>query len=94
MLGWVACIIESLYEKFQACLIIYDKVVSVFVSMPSGCRLHMPSVGDVTPAQPKKLFSAEGAKRIDGGILLRSCGYGDGYLSCKSSLYSLIRMKC
>ena len=32
----VDCNIESPYEKFQACLIIYDKVVSVFVSMPSG----------------------------------------------------------
>ena len=32
----IDCNTESSYEKFQACLITYDKVVRVFVSMPWG----------------------------------------------------------
>ena len=37
----------------------------------------MPSVGDVTPAQPEKLFSAEGAKRIIGDQLANLLSAGD-----------------
>ena len=34
--GKIDCNTESSYKKFQACLITYNKVVRVFVSMPWG----------------------------------------------------------